>query len=482
MNTNDTQPKKKSALGLLVLGVCAVAVFALGMLASSITERRSEAGQARLQFMQPIADWEADNAKWGQSFPREFNSWESTKKMEENTKYGGSAQRDHLAQNPLLPILWAGFAFAKDYNAPRGHYWALDDVNNTKRIGPTTPATCYTCKSPDVPRVMARDGVAAFYAGSFADMKKEIKNPIGCADCHNNKTMTLQISRPALKEAYKRMGKDITKASQQEMRSLVCAQCHVTYYFNDKVTNELVFPWDDGIDADEIDKYYERVGFSDFTNAISGAKIIKVRHADYEVYSKGIHSFRGVSCADCHMPYRSEGGIKYTDHQIRSPLLNMANSCQVCHRWSDKEIRDRVYSIQDKTREMLKAAEESVARLHLEIRNALDLGATDAEVEKARHLVRRAQMYWDFIAATNGMGFHAPQESARVLNKSLQLSTEGRMEIGRVRSKYGANSEYVMPDLSTKEKSQAYIKPFVDAQKAAEAAKAAAAPAPGAKK
>ena len=43
--------------------------------------------------------------------------------------------------------------------------------------------------------------------------------------------MNLHISRPALIEAFQRQGKDITKATQQEMRSLVCAQCHVEYYF-----------------------------------------------------------------------------------------------------------------------------------------------------------------------------------------------------------------------------------------------------------
>lgn len=468
--TETKAGRKSGALGWLILGGSAVGVFALGLLAGSVTERRNESVQARLTLMKPIAAWEADNSKWGVSFPREFNSWESTKKMEERTKYGGSAPRDNLAEHPNLPVMWAGFAFAKQYNAPRGHFWALDDVNNSKRVTDKSPATCWTCKSPDVPRVMARDGVDKFYASKLTDYKHEVKNPIGCADCHNNETMALQISRPALKEAYARMGKDITKATHQEMRSLVCAQCHVTYYFQDKKTNKLIFPWDDGLNADEMDKYYQRVGFSDFTHAISGARMIKMRHADYEVFSQGIHAFRGVSCADCHMPYKTEGGIKYTDHQIRSPLQNVANSCQVCHRWSEKEIKQRVTSIQDKTYEMLKNAEESITRLHLEIGDCMKLGATDPELEGVRDTVRRAQMYWDYVAATNGMGFHAPQESGRVLDKALKLAMEGRLEANRIRAKKGALEPMVMPDISTKEKAQAFIKPYVDAQKAKEAA------------
>jgi nitrite reductase (cytochrome c-552) len=445
------------------------------MLASSVMERRGEAVQSRVDFMKPIAAFEADNSKWGISFPREYNSWESTKKMEEKTKYGGSAARDNLAEHPNLPVMWAGFAFAKQYNAPRGHYYALEDVKNTKRLSPKTPATCWTCKSPDVPRLMARDGVDKFYAEKFTHYADDVKNPIGCADCHNNETMALQISRPALKEAYlAAKGKDISKATHQEMRSLVCAQCHVTYYFTDKKTNKLKFPWDDGLNADDMDKYYKRVGFSDFTHAISGAKMIKMRHADYEVYSQGVHAFRGVSCADCHMPYKTEGGVKYTDHQIRSPLQNVANSCQVCHRWSESDIKKRVESIQDKNYEMLKTAEDAITALHLEIGDAMRLGASDAELEDVRDSVRRAQMYWDYVAATNGMGFHAPQESARVLDKATKIAMEGRLDVNRIRARKGAIEPMTMPDISTKEKAQAYIKPFVDAQAERDKAKEAA--------
>ena len=60
----------------------------------------------------------------------------------------------------------------------------------------------------------------------------DIVNPIGCGDCHDNETMALKISRPAFVEAFERQGKDMKDFSRQEMRSLVCAQCHVEYYFN----------------------------------------------------------------------------------------------------------------------------------------------------------------------------------------------------------------------------------------------------------
>ncbi len=473
---------EKKHMGWFVFFGAALGVLCLGLLASSITERRNERRIAQVQFKKPIGQWESDNATWGVSFPREYNSWELTKHDKTMTKFGGSGFRDYLKDKPSLVVMWAGYGFAKDYDAPRGHFYAVEDVKNTARRNEKTPATCWTCKSPDAPRLMAKDGTAEYYKHKFDDYVGEVKNPIGCADCHDNETMALQISRPALKEAFERMGKDITKATHQEMRSLVCAQCHVEYYFKGKKENYLTFPWDNGMKAEDMEKYYATVGHVDWVHAISGAKMIKMQHPDYEVYMQGIHAYRGVSCADCHMPYKSEGGIKFTDHQVRSPLENIENSCQVCHKWSEKDIRTRVEGMQSNHAQMLINAEEVITALHLEIGDAMNLGATDAELENIRTKVSAAQMYWDYVAANNGMGFHAPQECARILNKAFKIASEGRTEVQRLRAKKGKVEATVYPDISTKELAQAYIKPFVDAQKKAAAAKEAVQATPGAQK
>jgi len=169
------------------------------------------------------------------------------------------------------------------------------------------------------------------------------------------------------------------------------------------------------------------------------------------------------------MPYTSEGGIKYTDHQIRSPLYNMANSCQVCHKWTENEIVSRVNSMQDKNKELLNMAEDALVLGHLAIGDAMKRGATESELHIPREDMRYAQMYWDYVAANNGMGFHAPQECARVLAIATNLAQKSLLMTERLRTLKGAKEPYRILDISTEEKAKAFVKPFVDAQTSATA-------------
>jgi nitrite reductase (cytochrome c-552) len=112
-----------------------------------------------------------------------------------------------------------------------------------------------------------------------------------------------------------------------------------------------------------MEEYYDNIEFSDWTHAISKAPMLKAQHPDYEVYTTGIHAQRGVSCADCHMPYKSEGGQKFTDHKMQSPLNNVANSCQVCHREETTTLIANVYERQDKIIENRDKLEEFMLKL-----------------------------------------------------------------------------------------------------------------------
>lgn len=460
---------------ILLFAAAAVATFVLGFLIASISERRAENLRPTQVMVTPIGEWETDPKVWGANFPREYETWLKTRTSREETwypgtpsdkpgepatwaygqgrtKWGGSDGHDKLARFPNLKVLYAGFAFAKEYNRKRGHAFAVEDVTHTKRIKddqgaikPTVPGTCFACKSPDVPRLMHEMGVQEFYKTAFKDLVGKVQHPISCLDCHDSKTMDLRISRPAFVEAMGRRGIDVAKATHQEMRSYVCAQCHVTYYFqNDKKSGKsqyLTFPWDNAekgkpITGDAIVAYFDEKTFtdpktdqvkpfSDWTHGISKTPTVKIRHPEFELWSNGIHAYRGVSCADCHMPYKSEGGVKVTDHQVKSPLMgNIAQSCQVCHRWSESEIRARVEGIQDKTFELQNRAEIALIAAHKAVGEALTYAASDEELKDIRQQIRNGQLYWDFIAAENSMGFHAPQEAASCLAKAIDLGRQ----------------------------------------------------------
>ncbi len=447
--------------GWAVLGIALAATFLLGMVAVSIIQRRQEA-QVPSPLV-PVCPWEVDSSRWGASFPRQYDSFRRMADATTRTKYGGAFPRDYLEETPSNVILFAGYAFAKDYRQARGHWYALEDVKETKRLGPTTPATCWTCKSPDVPRLLAHLKPEDFYKQPFDAFRQEITHTIGCLDCHEPNTLRLRITRPALVEAMARQGRNVREASHQEMRTLVCAQCHVEYYFKGP-GKYLTFPWDKGTSLEAMETYYDEADFSDWTHAISKTPLVKMQHPDYEVYLTGIHAYRQVACADCHMPYRTEGGLKFTDHHVQSPLLNIANSCAVCHRWSEEDIRHRVEAIQDKVRDARSRAEQTLVYAHLEVAGAMAAGATDAELQPARQCLRRAQLRWDYVAANNGLGFHSPAECLRVLTAAVDLAGQARLEVARVLAQHGYTRPLAMPDFSTKSKAQTLVEQFTAGQ------------------
>ena len=208
------------------------------------------------------------------------------------------------------------------------------------------------------------------------------------------------------------------------MRTFVCGQCHVEYYF--KGDGKLVtYPWHNGLKAEQEEKYYDDVDFKDWTHPDTNAPLLKAQHPEFELWSQGIHSRSGVACADCHMPYKREGAIKISDHQVRSPLLNINRACQNCHHYPESEIKARAEAIQDKTTELLSRAEDAVLALIKSIENAKKAGATDEQLKAARDFHRKAQWRLDYVSAENSTGFHAPQETARLLAEAIDYARQG---------------------------------------------------------
>jgi nitrite reductase (cytochrome c-552) len=456
--------KLKSWQGWLLFFGAMLAVFIMGIFAASITERRAEVISIYANKKVDIPELEARNEIFNANYPREYQTWRQTEDTSFVSEFNGSQSVDVLEQRPNMVILWAGYSFSKDYSTPRGHMHGVKDVHQTLRTGSpgvdqagdVQPATCWACKSPDVPRMMNKLGVSAFYKSTWSEMGPEIVNPIGCADCHDPKTMDLHISRPALIEAFERQGKDITKSTLQEMRSLVCAQCHVEYYFRGEGAY-LTFPWDKGLTVEAAEEYYDSYEYHDYIHALSRAPILKAQHPDFELSQMGIHAQRGVACADCHMPYISEGGIKYSDHHIRSPLAEMNRTCQVCHRQSEETLRNNVYERQRKCNEVRNRLEDILARAHIEAAFAWEKGATEEQMQAALKLIRQAQWRWDYSVASHGASFHAPQEVIRIMSNGIASAMEARLEIARVLAQSGYSEPVPMPDISTKEKAQKYI-------------------------
>jgi nitrite reductase (cytochrome c-552) len=212
-----------------------------------------------------------------------------------------------------------------------------------------------------------------------------------------------------------------------------------------------------------MEKYYDDLEFSDWTHAISQAPMLKAQHPGYEVYMTGVHASRGVSCADCHMPFINEGGVKYTNHHIQSPLNNVANSCQVCHREETEKLINDVYERQRRIIENRDVLEELIVRAHVEAKKAWDLGATEEQMKDILWDIRHAQWRWDYAAASHGGSFHSPVETSRVISKGITIAQEARIKLARLLSKLGFNEEVPYPPIETKADAQKFI--GLDAEK-----------------
>ena len=375
-----------------------------------------------------VSPTEPDSAVWGVNFPNQYSTFLLTAENNTRTPFGGSDPIQKLDVDPRLLILFSNNAFSKDYREDRGHMHSLTDVEETLRINETTPGTCYSCKSANNVELWKEMGATKFASIPFNTLGKQITEPIGCVNCHDSATMRLVVTNPALEKALEAQGKDWRTFSRQEMRSVVCANCHVEYYFagDEKL---LVFPWAKGTRIENIAEFYQEIGFSDWTHGESGAAMIKMQHPDYELFTAdSTHYKAGVACADCHMPYTKDGAAKFSSHNVRSPLLNPEASCGTCHS-SVTYVTERVSIIQNQVWDTMVITEDAIIAAAMTIKiAAATSGVNQALLEEARQLHREAQLRWDFIAAENSMGFHNPSEALRILAAGSDLARQAQLK------------------------------------------------------
>jgi len=434
----------------------AVAALSIAALLVSIIERKQEGRQTFFRVVE-LDEHAEDPALWGKNFPQHYDLWKRTVDMV-RTRYGGSealprsptqadprsvVSQNKLEDDPRLKVMWAGFPFAADYREERGHAYMLIDARYTRRVLEfKQPGACLNCHASSYV-AMIRLGEGDLFKGferlngmPYAEAARLVTHPVACIDCHHPQTMRLRITRPAFLEGIRALKAaegvadyDPNRmASAQEMRSFVCAQCHVEYYFKG-AERRLVFPWQKGLRVEQIYEHYEEVKHTDWTHAETGAPLLKAQHPEFELFQQGVHARSGVACADCHMPYRREGGLKISDHHVRSPLLNVNRACQGCHHFPEEEIKARVDLIQSRFFQIRNVALDALMDLISDIRRARQAGATDAELNQARQFQRRAQFYLDMVEAENSTGFHAPQEAMRVLAASIDYARRGQASL-----------------------------------------------------
>ena len=277
-------------------------------------------------------------------------------------------------------------------------------------------------------------------------------HPVSCIDCHDPDTMEIRVTRPGFILGIDKLAKSDdpvphlpsigewraagskgvydpnTMATRQEMRSFVCGQCHVEYYCANKMT--LTFPWANGLKMEDLEAEWDETEFPeggeffDYVHKETGTKVYKAQHPEFELWSQGIHARSGVSCSDCHMPFEKKGATKVSGHWVRSPMENINKACQTCHNIPEKEIKDRVAMIQDRTRALIDRAADAMTEMLDAIIAVQEAGATEKQLEPIRKLQRKAMWRLDYIASENSKGFHARQEAARILGESIDYSRQ----------------------------------------------------------
>jgi nitrite reductase (cytochrome c-552) len=451
----DTRWSGSRVLGVTVVVTVLVTLGIVALLVN-IFERKQEARNPFYRVVDLTDDID-DPAVWGKNFPQQFDQYKRTVDQV-RTRHGGSeavprtptdadprsvVAQSRLEEDPRLKVIWNGYAFAKDFREERGHAYMLDDQTYTERQQVAKqPGTCMHCHaSVYVPYRKLGDGdpIKGFERMNqmpYFEARKLVTHPVSCIDCHDPSTMQLRVTRPgflegirALKASQGVKDYDVNRsATRQEMRAFVCGQCHVEYYFKGP-EKRLVYPWSKGLKVDDILQHYEENPHTDWTHADTGAPVLKAQHPEFEMWNQGIHARSGVACADCHMPYIRVGGLKISDHHVRSPVLNVNHACQTCHHWPEDELKARIETIQARTFGLRNRAMDALVSLIGDIKAARAKGATDADLEEARKLQRRAQFMLDFVEAENSTGFHAPQEAARILGESIDYARQGQLAL-----------------------------------------------------
>ena len=467
---SETSNQKPRLVPYIVLtAVVAAASVGVTMLLINISERKAEARDPFVRLTE-VNEETTDPEVWGANWPKQYDTYKLTAQST-RTRFGGhggseALPEEKIERDPWLKRMFLGYAFSIDYRDRRGHAYMLVDQEQTKRQTKPQSGSCIHCHATVIPLYRALgdgDVIKGFektYAMSYQETNDKLReighhHPVSCVDCHEPETMGIRVTRPAFVQGIRALAAGTgevphlpsiqrwregprdkpydpnTDATRTEMRSFVCGQCHVEYYCANKF--KLTYPWGKGLTVEDAESFWNEVKlgdgerFFDFKHQETGAPVLKAQHPEFEMWSQGIHARSGVACADCHMPYMRDGASKVSDHWVRSPLLNVTRACQTCHHFSAEEMKARVDGIQSKNHELLQNTAAALMDLLDAIAAARKAGATDSQIAPALEYQRKAQWRLDYVAAENSMGFHAPQEAARILGTAADFARQGQV-------------------------------------------------------
>ena len=294
--------------GVVALAVVAT-IFGLALLVN-IFQRKQEARNPFFRVVE-LTDDTVDPAVWGKNFPLQYDDYLKTTDQI-RTRYGGSeaeprtptqadprsiVAQSRLEEDPRLKLMWAGYAFSRDFREERGHAYMLEDQMFTERQQVTKqPGTCINCHA-SVYAAYKQLGGGDIFKGfdelnrtPYFEARKMVTHPVGCIDCHDSQTMQLRVTRPAFIEGMRALkasqgiqNYDVNKqATRQEMRAFVCGQCHDEYHFSGP-EKRLVYPWAKGLQVENILAFYDEQKFKDWEHADTGAPVLKAQHPEFDI-------------------------------------------------------------------------------------------------------------------------------------------------------------------------------------------------------
>lgn len=415
-----------------------VCVAVLGLLTACAPE------EPRTPDLQAVEEGSYDPGPWREVYPQQYADWEATKEMRpSDSKYKRDGEEgtdyDKLSEYPYMAAMTQGIGFAVEYNEPRGHWYMMIDQLAIDPARLRAGGVCLTCKSAYGHTLYEELGDEYFgipYFDAVEQIPEEHRElGVTCLNCHDNETMDTRVRSFQAVTAFEELG--VTDPDAQQRRTMVCAQCHVTYVIpkEDGVSVGLDLPWTYGeygdIGVEHIIQYIKEnePQSLEWTQTLTGFRLGYIRHPEYELFSRGgIHWRNGVTCPDCHMPYKIENGVKTRNHTIGSPFDDpKLSACRGCHPQDPEEIRQMVFDIQDRVIGEILMSGFSVttdAKLFQMLHEARDAGAViDQErYDLAKEYYEEAFYRAAYLGAENSIGFHNPPEASRIAADSLAYS------------------------------------------------------------